>query len=207
MDAIIWSLNITIQLLPLTTGTQYGMFDFWLGKLRCALTQNDDINISYVDLWNKISFSLQLMISFTWIAILSIIIMLYQYGIIKIGSRNVLNETYSTLLLYPAGMLVSWLPSMVYDWIWNSNNSKYGIFLNDGVLIVDSLATANACYGMLLAIIFYMKNEDARKEWMIIIRRVFGSCNNNNDEEIRSTIGRESEIEIRKSVVVDNPMV
>jgi len=140
IDFIIWIYNTILQFLPYSTNTSFGMFPFWSGKLRCALKQDNE-SIEYVDMWNRYTFSFQLMASFTWVVFLTIFIVLYQYRIIKIGQLGfnifTARQSVDTVLLYPAAMVISWLPSMIYDWIWNSYNARYSLFLNDGILIVD----------------------------------------------------------------------
>lgn len=177
MHVIVWSLNVLLQILPVTTGTSYGTDDDYIPLAICLYSKGIG-TIQDRNRWNRYAFDIPLFISFAIIIILSTIIVLYSLRLKNIKSSNVyliqrIQHSWSIVILYPLAMLVSWVPFSVW--------SFYSYYLQEiekempkhYYLIFDYLNALTAMYGILLALIFYTKTSDAKQAWIYNFRYIF----------------------------------
>jgi len=117
---IVWTLNLILQIGPYTTGNAYGQDDDGSGipVIRCSLgAGSGNYRTEYA--WISDAFQLELIISFVFIGFFTIAILVYcfqmsrSYGGNTYLSPNVRNS-WSTVILYPLGMLITYVPSVVY---------------------------------------------------------------------------------------------
>ena len=190
---IVWTLNLILQLGPYTTGNAYGQDDDGTGipVIRCALgAGSGSYRTEYA--WISDAFQLELIISFVFIGFFTIVILVYcfkmsrSYGGNTYLSPNVRNS-WSTVILYPLGMLVTYVPSVVYGHYDNAHFENHHVRLHHGYVIRDYLQASNALYGVFLAIIFYWKTEVAVEEWKSIISDIFYGKSVNSTNYIRET--------------------
>ena len=189
----VWTLNLILQLGPYTTGNTYGQDDDGTGipVIRCALgAGSGGYRTEYA--WISDAFQLELIISFVFIGFFTIAILVYcfqmsrSYGGNTYLSPNVRNS-WSTVILYPLGMLVTYVPSVVFGHIDNTHFENHHVRLHHGYVIRDYLQASNALYGVFLAIIFYWKTEVAVEEWKSIISDIFYGKSVNRTNFIRET--------------------
>jgi len=105
---IVWSLNILLQFLPYLTGTTYGSDDD--GRLvRCSIA-NGTGSFEQSITWITFAFQLELIASFIFITLFSIIILIYCYYMSKKDTDNMfllpnIRNAWSTVILYPLGII------------------------------------------------------------------------------------------------------
>jgi len=189
MHAIVWILNIILEVLPFTTRTYYGDSSSNISSGICDFYtkgSNDDNDL--VDKWNDATFNGWLYLSFILILLCSLFIVLYTRNITARNplSASLLNttafsEAWKTVVLYPIALLVSYVPAQIYALYYNqySGTVKIGI-------IANYLVALNSCYGLFLSIIFYTKTDGALNEWKMLLQWNINAIDL-NDIEFRST--------------------
>lgn len=173
MHLIVFTLNIILSLLPLSTGTGYGQDDddkgIPVGVCGFSRGKSDDDEVR--NQWYLYVFNIELYISFIFVSILSTIVAVYSLTVDNKKTSDVfinekVKDTWKVMILYPLAMIVSWLPSIAYGHYYDSYQNHYGKYPRDGILIHDYLQAVNNLYGPLLAIIFYTSTVNARKAWI-----------------------------------------
>jgi hypothetical protein len=172
MDLLVWTLNITLQLLPYSTGTTYGRDDDKGAPVFVCTYQGTSKDVA---LWNEYAFSIELIISFAIIIILSIGIVFYSLNMTtdKLSGEYFtarIRTSWSIVILYPLTMLIAWLPSQIFQFYLGYLRSSGTTLPENSIVILDYLIGCNALNGPLLALIFYTKTQDARKAWMSNLR-------------------------------------
>ena len=172
--AIIWTINIILQLLPYTTGGSYGEDDDYLNIpiVRCFIRSNGGIANAFR--WDTYTIQTEQILSFCIVAFFTIMIVGYSNYISRNESTNVMliasiYDARSTCLYYPLSMLVAYVPSTTYAHYMDNYLIKHGHFPPHGQIITDCLLASNSLYGLFLTIIFYTKTKLARAEWYYII--------------------------------------
>ena len=191
MNYMIWGLNILLQILPYTTGAEYGHSigaDSSNAVIRCVISHNGDVQNAF--LWDNLTMNYEIIGSFIIIAVLTLSIVVYSIYIVKYDPLNIVlihhvNETRKTTILYPLSMLVAYVPSIVFaSFIFNINIEKTGSPGYHSVVILDYLFGCNALYGVFLSLILYYKSPSTRKEWMNLL---FPSVTINNEIELETS--------------------
>ena len=202
MHCIVWPLNILLQLLPYTTGTNYGEDD---GQV-CFFGQGRG-SFEAVVAWNQYAFTVELLTSFVIIIILTLAVVFYCLNMNSATTSNVylaqkIRESWSIVILYPCAMLIAWVPGTI--------SGSYLIYLQGAkkelpyhILVINNYLTAiNALNGPLLALIFYSKTLEARQAWIRNFRRLYNFINSkvdleeDEDEERCGSIISTNDIEI-----------
>jgi len=168
MHAIVFTLNMILSLIPLSTGASYGLDDDDKGIPIgfCGFYGKDKSQ------WSNYTFNIEALISLMIIIILTMVIIVYSLKFNNKTSSNIyinerIKDSWKIVILYPLSMCIAWIPSVAYGYYFNAyiyNNS--GKYPPNGHLIFDYLAGINVLYGPLLSIIFYTKTMDARKAWI-----------------------------------------
>ena len=176
MHFIVWTINITLQILPYTTGSYYGRSfddDKDIPVLRCVITHSTDVANALF--WNNFVMNAQLVMSFIIIVGFTIIILVYSCYVDKSNSilREHIRDTSSTAMLYPLSMLITYVPSTITGFVVNSHIDKYGHPPYHGMVIVNYFLASNALYGLFLSLIFYFKTKEAYHEWLKIFQSIF----------------------------------
>jgi hypothetical protein len=177
MHAIVFTLNIVLSLVPLSTGTSYGQDDDDQGipLTACALS-NGKGNYEDILLWVFSTFLVELYISFIFIIFLSAIVVVYSLTVKSTKSSNIymnerMKDSWKIIILYPIAMMIAWVPGVAYAFYYNSYpNNHQGEAPPNGLIIGDYLQAINVLYGPLLSLIFYTKTIDARRAWIHNLR-------------------------------------
>ena len=177
MDALVFTLNIVLSLLPLSTNTGYGQDDESRSLVLCAMSagKGDD---EAEDRWTEYTFELELYISFVIIVLFATIIACYSLIFNNNKSSNIyvnerIKDSWKIVILYPFAMMVTFLPSQTYAFYFDSYLSNHHErFPKHALVIGNYLNALNILYGPLLSIIFYTKTLDARRAWMHNLRGI-----------------------------------
>lgn len=160
MHAVCWMTALFTTLLPLTGGEHYGTDDQQTGWcfLTDGKTKSDESTI-----WTLVTFDMVLC--------LSLIVIVYYVVRISTKYRNITNAKVSaivdSLYLYPASMVFTWLPNLVYfTFIQNFTSRASNVYANTVILI---LSTQN---GTLTACIFFWMSCEARSRWIYFFKRL-----------------------------------
>ena len=159
LDVFVFTLNVVLALIPLSTGTRYGLVNELSSITVCTFSAGKG-DIEDVDQWLHYTFQLEVYISFIIIIILSTIIACYSLNFNNTISSNVyvnerIKDSWKIVILYPLAMMVIWLPSQAYSFYFNSYSSNHGSVTNSDTVIIDYLVALAVLYGPLLSIIFY----------------------------------------------------
>lgn len=200
---IVWTLNSILQFVPLTTGTIYGQDDDDAGSAvgitvaRCALAVGSGTLDEEVK-WAAYTYQLELVGSFVFILIFTVAILVYRYRM------SISEKSWSTLLFYPVGLLITYVPSSVYSYYFNSYHYAHNTFPYHGFVIANDLLALNAIYGVILSIIFYSTTKLALYEWKTVIKKIlFGSSDPDDDNRmsVSSVISIASTVELSENPV------
>lgn len=195
----VWSINIILELLPLTTKTFYGGSS---GEQKCSLTIGESSSREFY-VWFLIQPISQLA-NFLITVWFTMAIIYYC----KVKRKKLLEETlvvhptfdraWQTVILYPLAELLAWVPAQVYN--------SYILFYRykheftdprNATSITNSTHIIAPLYGFFLCIIFFKSNEEARIE----LKKMFYSYVDDDDQfkdEVRSssTISAVEKIEL-----------
>ena len=121
MHIIVWTLNLSLAFLPFSTGTYYGRSDNIKAVNRC-LFYNPNGDTKNANDWKQYTFRIELLICFFSMIILSIIVVIYSQCMNDSKTSHVylaqrIRESWSTVILYPAAMLLTWVPSIIWGYI------------------------------------------------------------------------------------------
>ena len=168
-------MNIVLQILPYIKGSYYGETfedDLDISKIRCFLANRNNVYTAMH--WDDIVLNSQLIMSFIIIVVFTSIIIIYSCFIDKSNSvvRAHTNDTISTVIWYPLAMLVAFVPSTVFAFVFNKHIDEHGHPMHHGIVILDYLLAANAFYGVFLTLIYYIKTKQAIHEWYKIFRSI-----------------------------------
>lgn len=177
VHCIVWSLNLLLIFLPFTTGVKYGMDDeIETNFIICTMFGGEGKFNNHF--WMLYSFDLGIIISFVLIVILSLIIVHFS---LRDSTSHSASEAYlaariknswSLVLLYPAALLITWIPSQTYALYFNYMLSTGHRPSGNFWVLFDYLVAWSALYGPLLSIIFYNKTIDARQAWLVNLRYI-----------------------------------
>jgi len=163
MHGIVWSLNLLLQFLPLTTGVSYGTDDGGIPDSACFLAGGKGRYDG--DFWMQYTVAIEIVISFSLVIGLSLIIV---YFCLRTDAYvfPIIRDSWSLVILYPGAMLVAWIPSMSYGYYLNRLLSAGHSLPDHSEVIYNYLIAVSALYGPFLSIIFYTKTIDARRAWL-----------------------------------------
>lgn len=227
---IVWIVNLILQFIPYSTGTAYGQDDDGLSGtpiIRCGM--NVGTGTYYQEEhWISNVYQIELIVSFVFIVLCTVTILIYCYRKSKVDDKmgfmiSNIQSTWTTVILYPMGMLITYVPSTVYSHYENRYFGQNNTRAPDSYVIRNYLQASNFLYGVILALIFYIKTESAFEEWKDIIKNIFNSRTMADLEEIRinglsisesssnkttdSTMSMTSEsIKVRVSLAFQNPL-
>lgn len=178
--------------------------------------------------WISNVYQIELIVSFVFIVLCTVTILIYCYRMSKVDDKmgfmiSNIQSTWTTVILYPMGMLITYVPSTVYSHYENRYFGQNNTRAPDSYVIRNYLQASNSLYGVILALIFYIKTESAFEEWKDIIKNIFNSRTMADLEEIRinglsisesssnkttdSTMSMTSEsIKVRVSLAFQNPL-
>lgn len=219
---IVWTIILILQFGPYISGSAYGQDDDGTGMpvIRCAMaTGKSSSRVEYN--WITYGFQYELFCSFAFIGFFTLAILFYCFQMNRWYGGNTylapnVRSSWSTVILYPIGMLVTYVPSTIYGHYANSHFENHHVRLHHGYVIRDYLQASNALYGMILALIFYCKTEIALQEWKNIIIGLFYGNINDDKIEFRDTevpisshpsSGSDGLNKIRVSLSVVNPFM
>ena len=196
MHVIVWSINVILQFLPFSTQTYYGIREGDQGTNGICdfYTKNTDDYI-LVDHWNDTTFNGWLYLTFLLIVLCSVFVIFYS----RAAARNNLsaslmhtaafNEAWKTMILYPAAMLIAYIPSQCFVLYYNLSLENKSPSVNVGI-DANYFIALNTLYGLFLSIIFYMKTDGAIYEWKLLCQKLFKTDEdiaNDSDIECRTT--------------------
>jgi hypothetical protein len=178
MHYIIWPINIILQIIPFFFNAYYGLDEDQKGLQpisRCLIGSDSEMLSLYLAFFTA---DIELLISFIMIAILTIIIVVYTYNVMRQDPLNTtltiyMKDTLYTVIWYPIALLIAYMPLIcfeVYSFMYSYShyaNSKFQVVFN-------VLANSVALYGLFLSLIFYIKTKDARNEWCKILNSLRG---------------------------------
>lgn len=165
--------NIVLAILPFTTGTTYGGS---LGTQVCFFAKGTG-TYQHLHIWEITCFFSIQIISFSIILLCALVLFLNSR---RSDTTSILYEqlenAWHTVLLYPLGMLGSWLPNMIYGWYFDAYlQSTNGSYPPHALLIGDSLIVLNSFYGIFLTIIFFTCTKDASLEYIKMFKSIVPS--------------------------------
>jgi len=177
--------NIILQILPYTSGAYYGrsISDVQgIPIIRCFIAHPSDVDNAVY--WNNVVMNSQLIMSFIIIVVFTSIIVIYSCFIDKTNTviREHTNDTISTVIWYPLAMLVAFVPSTVYAFVFNNYFDRNGHPMHHGQITIDYLLASNALYGLFLSLIYYIKTKQALFEWNQIFQSMFHITRKDNDD-------------------------
>jgi len=182
--ALIWSINLLLEVLPLTTSTYYGEYD--QGSVKCGYSQGNGTQDA-LDGWNFVQLLVQV-VNFILTVFFTILIVWYctRYKLPMTENllQNVVNDAWKTVILYPIVEFVSWSPSQINNFYINVYKSKYGISPANSHYITNITHVISPIYGIILPIVFFWKNKDARLE---LYNLLFTRDDDDYDESPRRT--------------------
>ena len=206
MHAFVWPINIVLQVLPYSTGSIYGQWDdgMFANRARCYIVNNKNVDdFVWSDLWVTYTADAVLILSLCFIGVFALFIVLYSYRMSKLDKSGEylvpkVRKTWKTMILYPIGLVVAWVPSLSYDYYATHYYRKTDRWPSHDLLIADYLEASNAVYGIVLAITFYVKTTSARLEWKKLLYcgkdndndDNYDDDNDNNDDENNNTDNR-----------------
>jgi len=181
MHIFVWTLNVVLEILPFTTNTLYGNNNNNIENGICDFYQkgtNDDTNI-LITTWSDATFNGWLYISFLLVGICSIFIIIYTKYLkyrnpitsSLLNNTPVFSEAWKTVILYPISMLVAYVPAQSFVLYYNNYViNKHSSSAHKASIISNYLIALNPMYGLLLSIIFYIKTQGAREEYIKFFR-------------------------------------
>jgi len=184
MHCIVWSLNLLLQILPFTTGTTYGRpDDDGTPFVACALRGGKSNYDSYF--WLILTDSSEIVLSFCLIIVLSVVIVYYC---LRTSTSDtyvfpIIRDSWSLVIMYPAAMLVAWIPSEIYAAYALYFLSKGNTLPANNNVVFTYLVAISALYGPLLSIIFYTKTLEARRAWLYNLRYVVHLVMKKNEDD------------------------
>lgn len=192
---ILWPVNIFLQFIIFSNGSSYG--NYTPGYDTCNFNNEKDVLNSVI--WSRYVSDLILQICLGLIFLCSLVTLGYSLYLKYLDSYiarvvPLISEAWSTIILYPVSMILTYLPAEIYAFISSSIIINTGHEPNHQVIISNSLNLLIPFYGILLALIFYYKNEEARLEYSKIFRNLFMLNNNRSVEDVQDPEKRPSSI-------------
>ena len=161
MHCIVWTLNIILQCLPLTTGTFYGDDDE-SAVFTCVLSNGTGSNKQKL-MWYSYTINIEILFSICFICTFTILIIVYSRRMkeseVHLAER--IQNSWSLVIWYPCALLIGWLPITIYLMY-----IEYGGVAHHYALFLNYLSLFSCFYGVMLSIIFYTKTLDARRAWI-----------------------------------------
>ena len=203
MHIIVWTFTISLAFLPFSTGTHYGRSASTTEPVavRCNF-YNPNGDRKTADRWKQYSFRIELFTCFSMMTLLSIIVVIYSQCMNDSKTSHVylaqrIRESWSTVILYPAAMLLTWVPSTGYGFF----EEYFSNLPSHYYVISDYLTACQSLYGPLLAIIYYSKTQDARRAWLHNFKRMYQFITKADvdGEESRSTVASSHDMELNNS--------
>lgn len=85
-------------------------------------------------------------------------------------------------------MLIAYVPDAIFAVYLNSYLKKYNNIFPYGQVIQNYFHAANAMYGVLLSLIFYIRTKQARYEWYTIYRSIIFKELNDIEKPLTNSI-------------------
>jgi hypothetical protein len=172
MHLICWVFPLFLTFIPLTT-VDYGNIE--AHSQACVYVRRGDNAQWWVPFWAYTTF-------FGWL-FLCIFLMLAWQTITYIKYRNsnmqgIVSRTYDKVYLYPIAMIVCWIFSF-----WCN-----ALATHSGALLYQLNVVFGISDGVLSAIIFMAKSEEARRRWAMYFTRLRGNKRDTFDESVGDTI-------------------
>ena len=139
MHLICWSVNIMIELIPLST-TNYGGDDYTEGDFSCFFAFADRPKAAI--LWEIICFIMPLLISSFVLLLLSVRV---YWRVKKIKVSPLITSVVEFMFLYPISMLICWGPSIALSFAFFSVNKKPHVGIDTALNVALQLGSL---YGM-----------------------------------------------------------
>jgi hypothetical protein len=120
-----------------------------------------------------------------------------------------IRESWSTVILYPAAMLLTWVPSIIWGYIGDFATSNAKVVIPSHYYVIsDYLTACQSLYGPLLAIIYYSKTQDARRAWLHNFKRMYQFITKADvdGEESRSTVASSHDMELNNSFSISSKL-
>jgi len=190
----VFLINILLEVLPFSTNTRYGTLEQYQGIFICSM--HNDLNRSQESsyIW------LRWLTQYSYYTCLALILIFYiriflfdlfpdgfcsyiikgKIPLLKnTNSSSIMIDAKLTSSLYIFAMLISWTPNITYGSyslnIINDQVYTYSLIKQhtEIIKINDTLDILCPTYGLFMAIIFYIRTKEARKEWGNIFYQIF----------------------------------
>ena len=188
MHIIVWTFTLLLTFLPFSTGTFYGRSATEPVVNRCVF-YNPNGDVEYANDWKQYTYRIELLIFFSVMIVLSALVIIYSRYVNDNKTSNVylaqrIRESWSTVILYPAAMLITWVPSIIWGFHGDFlTSTAVKVTTKHYYVIADYLNACQALYGPLLALIYYSKKQDARRAWIHNFRRLYHFITEADSEE------------------------
>jgi hypothetical protein len=168
---ITWSITSLVTFVPLLYDVEFGEDDKFSKESPCNIETDND-NVSIYDFFD------------TWFSILVICFILMFYWSIEVASyfkREGINNTYrmytiyTSIILYPLGLIIVWLPVLILTIIGNISNKT---LLSLPAELLNFCQFLSTQYGTFVAITFFRNSHRARSNWKYLL-----SFTTQNDHE------------------------
>ena len=170
---ILWPINIFLQFIVFSNSTSYG--NNVSGYSVCSLYNEKSDKAA--ELWGKYASVLILQFCLCVIVTCSIFTIIYSLYLKFIDSDisdiEMISEAWSTIIMYPISMVISYLPFTSYGYYVDNFYYLNGKVPKHSIIIDNSLAIAIPIYGTLLTFIFYSRTEDAQTEYIKLFKKIF----------------------------------
>jgi hypothetical protein len=168
------AINTLLQLLPLTTKTYYGTTDD--NAIQVCTYSKGGGSIANTYTWIDNLVHLELIICFIILFILTVLIILNDKCFRKNELSTPIVESISrgwlTVLYYPAGLFIAWVPGILFAWYISIYQRVNGIQPPRATLISSTLTIFNSLYGLILSIVYYSQTTDARACWVELLGKI-----------------------------------
>lgn len=175
---VVWPISILLQVGVFLTKNGYGnsqddLIDDVHQVGVCFYSKQAGSLSSYFA-WSTFAFTAELLISFLFILVVTIIVLFLRDNEDTSILVPVVSSVKKTIILYPISQLITALPGIIYAlyhvWYFNTHDEN---FPPHYVFRQDLLVAITPLNNIFFAIIFYTKTDEAMRKWKDIYRYIF----------------------------------
>ena len=180
MNLVIWGINIILQILPYLGGLTYGgelcQQGLGFGNLQMENMSDGESQFDTPEKLNNwlvyvgCCFYLPLILCLSGMVSCSCWLYFVTLPVIRLANSKAADKVYFCIQnasLYPAGMIVSWVPSLV-TWVVTQSKMRTGGIedVSYGLAVATNICfTWGNSYAWILTAVFFVRSADARRYW------------------------------------------
>lgn len=181
-NIIIWSINLIMEIAPLTTGITYGEYIYFRGLTICSL-RGASHDRKVFNMWMCSVFFGPLMLVISVLTILSF----QLYCKLKyIGGPSSYNNTLvKSVAVYPLVLFICWLPLLAQFFVLiNTQTPKLHHTINiETYTSFQVVEIWTICSGLLSSIVYFSLSGEARNKWYKVFRSLIISTSGKNQDD------------------------